>query len=204
MAPVAPLKCALGLMLLLGTVAWSNDPLTFVLDDRKINQPVDHETWCGDCFGQDYTTQEPWVTNPTECMWDLDDEFRYTNVGNVLNAGATASVSECLYKGTQLVRGVTVLSSPSPALVVTYSFTWAEGSESYVITPTFSAHRWHYDGCIAPRILGGTEVEVPGSHGGTAVPVQVTVTVHNPTTKKITQTGGGIDFGWVPYFVACS
>jgi hypothetical protein len=203
---VAPLSLLLGLALLLmlappAEAGWSNAPLTFGMDDQwpKIYQPVDHETWCLDCVGEGWTTQDPWVTNPTTCMWDTDDEFRYVSTGNVLAAGATVTVGGCLLKGEQLVRASTRISSPSPNLGVTYAF----GSEATTAVPTFGAdHRWHYDLCLAPGLFGGTPVEVADSHGGTAVPYDITVTVHNPTAQRVGKTGGAIAFGFQPYWAA--
>jgi hypothetical protein len=211
-ASVAPLSFLLGVLILILTApiaraAWSNDPLTFVLDEREIHNPVGHETWCGDCVFTDWTTQEPWVVNPTTCMWDVDDEFTYRSVGNVLGPGAMVSVTECALRSGQLFAAPTKLSSSSPDLIVTYSFTWDTGSYVVSVPPIFDEtfHVWRYDACIrSPGLFGGTEVEVEGSHGGTAVPTTIEVSITNPTRWKVNKTGGAIALGWIPYSIWCS
>src|SRR4051812_37058680 len=76
--------------------------LTFALTDRHIAQPVDWLTWCGDCVNTDYAAQQPWVVNPTNCMWDTDVYYVYSNFTNLnsssLMAGDSAQVNECDYE----------------------------------------------------------------------------------------------------------
>lgn len=198
----------------------SNDPLRFVLDSRHTANPVDYLTWCGDCGGIDYTTGDPWVVNPRSnwpygfpvvsgpsiepgCLWDTDDSYRYSSQGNVFAAGASLSVTECRYSavegGGPLLLTDILIWSPSPDLDVTESWAWNQTTVSTSVTPTFdpAVHLWRYFDCIrSPRPPFGTPlVTVPDSHGGQAVTQLVSVTVSNPTSKKLLKTGGVIEAG---------
>jgi hypothetical protein len=202
-------RVLLGLLILmsLGTpaqAAWPNDPLAFALDNKTIYQPVDFQTWCGDCVGVDYTTQEPWVINPTTCMWDSDDEFTYRGAG-VLEG--TAGFTECLLRSErQNLTASTRLSSPAGSLVLTYSFTWDTGSLVVPIPAVWNpaSHRYDYNACIQYPFpsTGSVFEEVPESHGGHAVSVAVEFTMTNPG-QKVGKTGGAVSFGIIPYAVSC-
>lgn len=195
--------------------------LTFALNGLGDNghhtvDPIDQLTWCGDCVGIDYTTGEPWVVNPhdnwpyglptngaqqTGCAWDSDDRWSYVSTGNVIAAGATATVTECRYSTeggySKLLMDVGI-TSPSSALLVSIRWQWDTGFVVHPVLPTFDSgdHKWHYFECVdsAPP-LGGTEVTIPNSHGGVSIPSLITVTVTNPTSQKIGKTGGFIEGG---------
>jgi len=166
----------------------------------------------------------PWVVNPGTtwpyfltpgpvpgepgCMWDADDRYKYTNSGNVLVAGASVSVIECLYASPtgypSRNHDIYVLSA-SPNLIVTMKAEWSRIVIATVL-PTYdsSLHSWVYLGCYkAPQPLGDTPVTIPDSNGGQAVPQLVTISVANPTSHKIGNTGGVIAFGQ-PYGDHCS
>lgn len=201
----------------------SNDPLVWTLDTHHTAQPVDFLTWCGDCVFTDYTTQEPWVVNPRTnypydlpavpgpsrepgCMWDTDDSYSYVSSGNVLVPGASPSVTECRYSGDLgnepfLLTDVSV-RSPSPDLLVTETWTWettaGTASVTAMIPPTWeqATHSWRYFDCVrSPQPQGGVWIDIPGSHGGRAIGQLIVVTVTNPTTRKVTKTGGVVDSG---------
>lgn len=224
---VSGLFCALALVCVLpAAAAYSNDPLTFVAIDHHDAVPVDYLTWCGDCVLTDYHDGAPWVVNPgtnwpyqippfppgplqSGCMWDTDDFYIYQSSGNVLAAGATASVDECRYYGLghapALLTDI-VFSSPSPNLLVRESWTWDQGGTPVTVTatvvPVFDAanHNWRYFDCIAspPASVNGNTgsvVEVPGSNGGQVVPQLVALSVTNPTSQKVTKTGGIFESG---------
>lgn len=201
------------------TAYYSNDPVVFSQIQNKVLQPVDYLTWCGDCLFTDYTAGTPWVVNPGTywpfalslpptpvssmpgCMWDSDDAYEWDSHGNILAAGASAGITECLYLTTnysQHGESDVWIISPSPKLVVTQTWTWDTGSVTATITPTWSAtyKAWQYFDCFyAPPPLNGTLVTVPGSNGGQAVPVLVTATISNPTKLKVGKTGGVFDGG---------
>jgi len=200
--------------------AGPNDPLAFGLlyglNGHHTADPVDYETWCGDCVGVDYQTGTPWVVNPHTswpynipladfqpgCMWDSDDHYDYINSGSVLAAGVSTSVTECWYAIGAVSADTDIgITSSSSALLVTETFTWDAGSTTVTISPILTTTRaWSYFGCIPlPPTPGGTFQTIPGSNGGTAIPELVTVTVANPTTHKIGQTGGFIESGVQAY-----
>lgn len=182
----------------------SNDPLAFSMQSgssgHQINQPVDFLTWCGDCGGVDYTTGSPWVVNPTNCMWDSDDNYSYTSSGNVLAAGASVSVSECLYGGGAQLPTDIVLQSSSPNLLVTETWTWTGGGTvTAIVTPILDqqGHAWRYFDCIRTPVADGPLVTIPDSNGGQAVPGRITVVVSNPTSQKVGKTGGALEAGGI-------
>lgn len=204
----------------------SNDPLTFQLQygqtGHQTFDPVGWQTWCGDCFNVDYTTGTPWVVNPRSswpynlptngaaepgCMWDQDDTFDYLSSGNVLAAGASAGVTECIYAGTNPGAHSygyfgALIRSPSPDLVITETWTWAGGSVTTVApAPVFdqATRSYKYLDClITPWPAYGTPlVTIPGSNGGQAVPQLMTVSLSNPTSQKVGKTGGTFDYGLI-------
>jgi hypothetical protein len=175
---------------------------TFVLIARSTNQPVDWLTWCGDCVGVDYTTANPWVTNPTTCLWDSDDEYSYSYDGTTMAAGASASVHECEYGSPRTHRTDTQFSASSPSLVVTQSFAWDNGTKTQtwhvaaVLDPI--TRLYDYNSCFHTPNGDPTSdvfVTVPGSNGGVAMPVAITTTVTNPTSTKVSKIGGKFEGG---------
>ncbi len=210
---------AVVLLILLAAPA-SQDPLAFALrgqgdSGHHVVNPVDSLTWCGDCVGTDWTTGSPWVVNPRDswpfglpaqsfepgCLWDSDDSYSYTATGNIIDAGVSAVVTECTYQPSvpaplTFLTNVAIRSS-SPDLIVTQTWTWDGGSVTHTFTPVSDAREWRYADCLAPPVSTGTPVEVPGSHGGFGIPTLVTVTVSNPTSRKIGKTGGVIEAGLI-------
>jgi hypothetical protein len=193
--------------------------------------PVDYLTWCGDCIGTDYTTGAPWVVNPHDswpyflptngafepgCMWDSDDHYNWASSGAVVAANTTVGITECRYAagfGTngccpQLATDV-LITSASSALVVQEKWQWGVTTVTHAIPAVFDsvAHNWRYFGCVwsPPLVSGDTLVTIPNSHGGTAVPQLITVTITNPTGQKIGKTGGVIESGLIAGMVrGCS
>jgi hypothetical protein len=72
---------------------------------------------------------------------------------------------------------------------------------NHVIAPVFdqSAHQWSYFACVWSPPLNASDqvVTIPNSHGGTGVPQLITVTVTNPTSRKVGKTGGYIESGLI-------
>lgn len=173
-------------------------PTTFNLAEKRLFTPVDNETWCGDCVATDYTTGSPWTVNPTQCLWDIDDYFEYNSSGNIMAPGASISFSEChiyaiasrFYTGG--VLNYTVWRSSSPDLQIKYTWTWDAGSKSFTLPPPIkSGTQYLYQFCLyAPPPIGGTSVAIPDSHDGTGIYQTQTVTITNPTNKKVGKTGG--------------
>jgi hypothetical protein len=217
------MKKALALVLALGLLAGakplagpSDDGMVFNLVGHHVVDPVDRQTWCGDCIGVDYTTGSPWTINPhdswpyflpsqgavqTGCMWDADDYYRYASTGNTLGAGVSLSITECRYATPDLhptfLTNIGITSS-SPDLIVTERWSWTTGTLTHAIPAIFdtTSHKWSYFACLmSPGATGGTPTQVPNSHDGVAVPQLITVTVTNPTTRKINKTGGVIESG---------
>lgn len=199
------------------------DQLAFSLNGQgdsghHIVDPVDQQTWCGDCVGIDYTTGSPWAVNPHDnwpyslppngaqqagCSWDSDDRWSYVATGNIIGAGATATVQECRYStagGYPHLNMDVGITSPSNALLVSIIWDWGAGSVVRSLPAMFNSgdHKWHYFECVlSPVPAGSTEGPVPNSHDGVAIPTLITVTVTNPTSQKIGKTGGYIEGGLI-------
>lgn len=204
--------------------AGPNDPTTLYLDGRHIAQPVDWQTWCGDCVFTDYTTGSPWTTNPgwvtgytppvaantsqttsfpePGCLWDSDDWFDYkTNAGgSTIAAGANLVATECRWRTTGTVgyggwHTYTHFSSSSGSLVFTIKWDWGTGSLSHVVPAVLSGQEYRYDACLTnPGAPGGVDVPVPGSHDGHGIWEVVTFSISNPG-RKASKTGGIFGMG---------
>lgn len=214
---------AISILPISSNAAWSNDLVTFTLSEHLIISPVDHETWCGDCNGEDYTTGSPWTINPgwvegyippintpglgpnvqDGCLWDVDDTYFYETTGSVMGAGQVLSLDECIWQGPNLRRNggqdnFGIWYSPSDKLIIkyTYSYTLTTGATktvSYTVPGPESVTQglYKYRACVkAPGVVGGVLVAVPGSHDGEGVYQVLTITVTNPTNKKLSKTGG--------------
>lgn len=132
------------------SAAWSSDPIDISLTEHLIRNPVDHETWCGDCNdGEDYMAGSPWTINPGwvegyippidtpgagpsvmgGCLWDVDDTYRYETTGGVMAAGQVLAMDECIWQGPNLRRNGGQINhiqwrSPSPNLVIRHEWKW--------------------------------------------------------------------------------
>lgn len=205
----------------------SSEPLSFYLYQNDLSQPVDYLTWCGDCVNIDYTAGSPWVVNPGTywpfadlsflgapvsslpgCLWDSDDGYQYQSSGGVLAGGASVTVRECRYaggKGGPYHPTDIWLQSSSPDLVVSETWTWDAATVTATISPVRdqTSRLWTYFDCLysppdpGGATDGGSKVEIPGSHGGYAIPQRVDVTVANPSWRKASKTGGVIEAGLV-------
>jgi hypothetical protein len=195
-------------------------PLTFTpggLDGgRHIAQPVDWLTLCGDCVTTNYLTVTPWVSNPTQCMWDTDDSFEYMSSGSTLAAGGSVAVNDCSYESTSygdpnILQNSVIhaayldVTAPSANLRVTETFSWTGGSQTFAPAAAWNAatKRYEYRACmIINGVANGTWALVPGSNGGWGVPVSINATVANPTSRGISNIAGAIQYGWQEYYAA--
>ncbi|HEX4774155.1 MAG TPA: hypothetical protein VH234_01415 [Candidatus Saccharimonadales bacterium] len=195
-------------------------PLTFQdgisNSGKHIAQPVDWLTWCGDCVSTSYTSQNPWVTNPTTCMWDTDDWFEYVSSGGGLAAGASAGMKDCSYESTSgsdpnvsqhsvIHAAYTDITAPSPNLQVSETFSWAGGSHTFSFSSVFNTttKRYDYRQCMfIDGVANGTWASIPDSNGGYGVPVTITATVVNPTSRSVSNIGGSIQYGWQQFGAA--
>ena len=209
----------LGLALFAGSLVAADptragpSPMTLSLRENHAFHIVDYLTWCGDCVnGEDVTSQEPYTFQPGTywpfdlslpptnnsqpgCRWDSDDYWFFGTSGNILDAGATASAQACWYSShysSPYLLTYFVFRSASPDLLIREHFEWAGGSHvSPYLVPIRDGSVWRYQQCwFGPQTPLGPVVEIPDSHGCMALPVRVTLTVTNPTTRKVGKTGG--------------
>lgn len=205
------------------SAGWSSDPLTIAQHERLIRQPIGSQTWCLDCVGVDYTTGSPWTINPgwvegyippidtpvadvgntaDGCLWDVDDTYQYQTGGNVMAAGQTFTIDECIWQGPNSRRSggednYVVWRSPSPNIEIRYEWEWTltDGSvahAAYTLPGPTSLDKsmYTYAACVrAPGVVGGKVIAVPGSHDGIGVYQVMTVTITN-TGRKVGKTGG--------------
>jgi len=175
------------------SASYSNDPTTVFMHSRHNAQPVDQQTWCGDCVGpgeSDYTIKEPWTVNPgwlpgytppialpavggtsdrdEGCMWDSDDWFRYESSGNVFPPNTTLTMTECRWANTYSPYGL----GGSNNLIL-----WYSTSPDLVFTV-----RWEWEGgfrtyTLPAPIRSGNQYEYracllgPPAWGGTEIAV---------------------------------
>ncbi len=138
-----------------------------------------------------YYTPDSWVSNPTGCVWDVDDDqVRYTTGGS-LGAGASLVDQICLnadWSGmdwTGHLAGIT-LSSKSSSLSVTISFS---PGGSFSVRPVWNnaSKTYGYKGCTGtPAYTEGDPALQPiaGSNGGVAVPTTVKLTITNTGSRS--------------------
>jgi len=125
------------------------------------------------------------VVNPTECGWDVDDFTDFTAFGS-LAGGETASQSLCVIEdGFNNYGGDThsvqvLVTSSSPGLEVTLSNTFNGAARG---APAPSGKEYQYLLCVLDPTAGGY-AEIPGSHGGTGLRVDYTLTIRNPKRQQ--------------------
>ena len=126
-------------------------------------------------------------------MWDTDDFYQFQTSGGELGPGGSATATACRYASLG-PRGVFYarIGAPSPDLVVTHTFTWATGSvTSPPATPIRDGNRWSYRPCLrGPSMPDVPMSTIPDSNGGQAVPMLITITVANPTDRRVSKIGG--------------
>lgn len=175
------------------------EPTTLYLDQRYTADPVDRQTWCGDCPFTDYTQGSPWTVNPgwlpgytptilreatgagsqrdRGCMWDSDDWFEYRTQGNIFDPNTTFVATECRWRqinphtsGGDLFY--LSFQSASPDLVMDVTWDWGAGSVTYTYPPPIATQGklWVYGG--ATQFGGrGTCLWPPTAHGGVEFPI---------------------------------
>lgn len=96
--------------------------------------------------------------------------------------------------GHHEITGVSV-SAPSPDLVVT--LTYEPQGVSFTLPARAVGRDFEYRGCVTGPIYGNWPAleEVPGSNGGRGRQTQITVTVTNPTERRVRNVGVHLETG---------
>lgn len=141
--------------------------------------------------------QQPGVTNPTSCLWTIDDHWQADTAGfdGYLDPGASAVASHCLIADTALhIMGVAV-SAPSDGLEVTVTYQPQNVTFTLTARPDGRAVEWR--GCVVGPRYSELSVlpEIPDSDGGRGVQGDVTVTVTNMSGRRVRHIGGTLEFG---------
>lgn len=175
----------------------SGDPFAFVLQpDVQIDNLVEQQT--------DYpfpADSAEWTINPFDfCYWDVDDHWQYLGRG-YLPAGASVSLDQCFVSDpdsyTRTINGTTAnwstprkylgvyLTAPSPDLVITVCY--QPQGRCLSPGPVGDGQTQTYQSCTQAHHESGDPalVEIPGSQGGVGVVTTITLTVTNPTSRKV-------------------
>lgn len=186
-----------------------------LLSNVQIDNPVEQQTpEVTDCVvACPWTnTTSLWVTNPYRslpCAWDVDDHWQLGDTNGYLGPGASAVARACLVAEADHIyntvyglsawysnspRRVSLnLAAPSASLSATICF--SPQSQCFALVPRYDpgSHTFHYDGCallsygVGDPALG----PVPNSVG-IGVVTTATVTVANPTARKIAKIDGSL------------
>ena len=131
-----------------------------------------------------------WVVNPfiPECAWDPDDSINLATIGRVLEAGASASVSECLvadHAGRLIWLSV---SSPRPTLRVTLFFP-EHGREIELRPEQIAQNEYRWKGCVRGPEFDSDALpylpEIPDSNGGRGKVSHVVFRIENTGPRTV-------------------
>ncbi len=165
-----------------------------------LQYPVEQESpnffQCGGSLGPVYCPFDPstWVSNPTNCAWDIDDVTtaasgpgaQYLDAG-VSTRGSLCVVSDGHYNFSGDPHAIFAgVGSPKPSLVVTVA---NDQGQSWTVQPVHSSydHMYHYNWCHLDRYPYPVSwyPVIPNSNGGIGVVVTYTMTVSNPTSRQV-------------------
>lgn len=142
-----------------------------------------------------FVENQPDAVNPTDCFWTFDDNWQAFGSG-YMDAGASIVRSHCLVADwTAHQLGINI-TAPSSSLVVTFRYDpWGV---VYTIPAKPVGGNYQYRGCvIGPRwtLDLASLPEVPNANGGRGFMSSFTITVTNPTNKRISKIDAGFEFG---------
>lgn len=156
------------------------------------------------------------VTNPTACVWNVDDAIERGTFDGMIPAGGSTTDTTCYigdwvgYPGNGFdgwPRRVTtdLLTRTQVTVRITYApedpVTWnchetpaPCGGVSFTVMPFWDApnHAWRYQTCsVAPSYARNDPAlqPIPNSNGGVGVMHDITITVTNTTSRKVELDG---------------
>ena len=172
-----------------------------------IHQPVEQESpnffncagaWGGASGGTCAPDESTWVTNPTGCVWDVDDSYAWAGSSD-LAKGTSQSATACAvadqydnFAGDDhSVQAV--VSAPSGALAVTVT---SDQGDAYTATPVYdkASRAWVYRVCELD-LTPGPYPTIDGSNGGTGTVVNWTITVTNNTGQAVKRVTAILQLG---------
>jgi len=159
----------------------ANDPIVFAVTEFVVSSVLE------DVNGLEQQPDFPDATNPTGCIWQVDDRVKSGGYG-ILAAGATVSFTHCEVADHSFhLHGFRVRAS-SPDLVVTVHFDPQD--VTFTLTPQPISGEFLYTGCVSgPRYSTyQTLPEITGANGGRGVQGTVTVAAMNPTNRALKKT----------------
>lgn len=184
----------------------SSSSFTFSPESGQRGDPVEQQTPCYWTTCHDDPTT--WVVNPTGCIWDVD-EYNVLGGSGDLDAGASASGSLCviadgLYYSAgddPHVLGVDLYAASS--LLTVQVSTSAGNADNQATVPAVwsaaaKAYRYHW---CAPNGVDppGPFPTVDGSNGGIGYRDDLSLTVGNPTGRKVRGVRGWFGAGAAAY-----
>jgi hypothetical protein len=183
--------------------------LSFRVDYWSLNQPVEQQSPnyfqnnCGQFPFNPACNPSLWVTNPTGCLWAVDDAGSQTGFGN-LAGNSSVSSSICMISdldnytnfGGEPKRVSVFVRAATSNLVVSVS---NDLGVSYQVAPVnVGPNEWEYLSCGFDATHDPYS-SVAGSNGGIGTPVVYTLTVANPTAKQAKNTRVTLQLGWGIY-----
>ena len=116
--------------------------LALVLESAVLNQPVEQQT----PGGATQPDQSLWVTNPTECVWDADDEVLYRASGELTG---TVGASHCIVGDWKAHLVSVTMIATSPDLDVRVGLSGDGLSfEAVAVRTALPQKKWRYEACL--------------------------------------------------------
>ena len=171
---------------------------------QNIQQPVEQQSpnffFCGGALGPVNCAFDPstWVSNPTGCVWDMDDYIDVSGNGD-LPKGQTMSTTTCAVAdgfdnyGNDNHPVEVLVTAPTNALTVTLV---NDFGVSFTATPVYSraARAWQFQICTRDTTPGPFPV-IDGSNGGTGTIVNWPRSVTNDSNQTLRRARAVFDIG---------
>jgi len=167
---------------------------------------------------EQYTGDDTWIVNPTQCPWDLDDNTYQIGNGSVGAGQTVTGPAECVISSQNpywmTINGNTgwfgwslgwygaQVQASVGTLVV--SVCYQPEGRCFTAAPVYDAAQglWFYNSCTQAAYDPGDPrlVEIAGSGGGVGVPQTVVTTISNPAGRSVRDVWATIGAVGAPYY----
>lgn len=188
---------ALAAALVLAAIPARSGPLVFTWSVASVGHQhlVEQQT----PGGANQPDPSLWVVNPTECVWDADDDRTWDAGGN-LTPGTAANAAGCIIGDTMAHIVSVVVRAPRPGLGVAISLVGDGLRFTLPATVSEWGRGWVYRACLlGPDYRSGVLGSLPlveGSNGGHGVRWAAAVSVVNPTGRTVRDVAGSFRIGY--------
>lgn len=193
---------ALAAAVVVPATAKAHTPLVFVRDSVDHQQPVEQQSpnfFDNSCYPPYAPPCDPstWVTNPTDCDWDLDDHESWVGTGDMAArttvVARSCQVSDGLTSFGHWEAATASVRASTPDLIVTVS---NDFGQSWTVSPVGSGNSYSYTFCNT-QTRPGPYPTIAGSNGGYGFIVTYTLslTAGSKTVRNVSavyQHGRGI------------